>query len=85
LLHTCIIRFTPSSAEDAVMATKADCNTLGPRFFGGRLGRGDGFSGQIVLKIQTSPFSHCFADIFWTELIFGLLVGMFIVAFWKSG
>jgi hypothetical protein len=81
LLHTCIIRFTPSSAEDAVMATKADCNTLGPRFFGGRLGRRDGCSDQIFLKIlQASPFSHCFADIFWTELIFGLLVGMFMVA-----
>ena len=68
------------------MATKADCNTFGPRFLGGRLGRRDGLFDQIVLKIlQASPLLHCFADIFWTELIFGLLVGMFIVAFWKSG
>ena len=59
---------------------------LGPQIFGGRLGRRDGLFDPIVLKIlQASPFSHCFADIFWTELIFGLLVGMFIVAFWKSG
>ena len=53
---------------------------LGPQIFGGRLGRRDGLFDPIVLKIlQASPFSHCFADIFWTELIFGLLVGMFIV------
>ena len=60
---------------------------LGPQIFWGKTRKSaTDFSGQIVLKIlQASPFSHCFADIFWTELIFGLLVGMFIVAFWKSG